>query len=89
MSTIQEFRPRVESACDKAIQGFWILVAKDFPEVQGGDADVLEALLFEERARSAVEHWLLMNHPACENLREARRQAMRGVIRPPRTPGSR
>ena len=42
---------------------FWAAVAAEFPECETGDVDPLTDTRLTEMMRSAVNGWLMINHP--------------------------
>ncbi|WP_296277282.1 hypothetical protein [Pseudomonas sp. UBA7530] len=53
--------PEVESVVQEAMDAFWAVVAKRYPEAKSGDLSPGRVFSFEAEATSAVEEWKLSN----------------------------
>ena len=54
---------RIERTAEHAMDAFWAVVAKRFPEATSGDFDPTSSLVFRRQCVSVIRLWLMFNAP--------------------------
>jgi hypothetical protein len=56
----------IETIADEAMDAFWQVIARHFPEAESGDLSPLTTIRFETAAKDAITEWILSNVPSAK-----------------------
>lgn len=61
--TKNEWQRKIEDVTQNALFEFWASIAKQFPDVEGGEFDIGMSVDMSLQMEQFVAHWLDYNHP--------------------------
>lgn len=60
-------RPQLLSMAEKALEAFWQVIVKYYPEAESGDLSPLTTVRLETAVEAAIEEWVWANVPTTTN----------------------
>ena len=59
----KEWKKSIENTTEEALFAFWEVVAKAYPQAEGGEFGIGETFEMCQKAEEFITHWLELNHP--------------------------